>query len=87
MKISWWGLIKFLKRYDERQSLKNALKTGRPAKGVSIEMMNFIDAEMEQHDELTAPELTRRVNQRFGKQCHKIKLSNLDGSLLGVHSN
>ena len=74
VKISRWGLIKFLKRYDERQSLENALKTGRPAEGVSIEMLNFIDTEMEQNEEMTVPELTRRVNQRFEKQFSQDKV-------------
>ena len=77
MKISRWGLIKFLKRYNEGQSLENAQKTGLPVEGVSIEMMNFIDAEMERNDEMTAPELTRRVNQRFEKQFSQDKVKRL----------
>lgn len=77
VKISRWGLIKFLKRYDERQSLENAPKTGRPVEGVSIELMNFIDAEMERNDEMTSPELTRRVNQRFEKLFSQDKVKRL----------
>ena len=77
VKISRWGLIKFHKMYDERQSLKNAPKTGCPAERVSVETMNLIDAEMEQNDEMTAPKLTRRVNQQFGKQFSQDKVKRL----------
>ena len=68
IKISRWSVIRFLKRYEERQSLENAPKTGRPAEDVTLEMMNFRDAEMEKNDEMTAPQLTRRVNKCFEKQ-------------------
>ena len=67
MKISRWSIIKFLKRYRERKSLENALRSGRPAADVSVEMMDFLDAEMERNDKMTAPELTRRVNDRFSQ--------------------
>lgn len=37
-------------------------------------MMNFIDAEMERNDEMTALEQNRRVNQQFGKQFSQDKV-------------
>lgn len=66
VKISRWSVIRFLKRYQERGTLENAPKSGRPSVGVSMELMNFIDAEMERNDEMTSPELTRRIYQQFG---------------------
>ena len=46
IKISRWSIIRFLRRYQERQSLENAPKSGRPSQGIMIELMNFIDTEM-----------------------------------------
>ena len=66
IKISHWSIIRFLKRYQERQSLENAPKSGRPSQGVTTELMNFIDTEMERNDELTSPELARRILLHFG---------------------
>ena len=39
--------------------------------------MNFIDAEMERNDEMTSPELTRRVLLRFGTQFSQDKIRRL----------
>ena len=74
IKVSHWSVIRFLKRYEERQSLENAPKTGRPVEDVTLEMMNFMDAEMEKNDEMTAPQLTKRVNERFEKQFSQDKI-------------
>ena len=65
VKISRWSVIKFLKRYRERQSLENAPRTGRPSEGVTIEVMNFIDAEMERNDKMTSPLLARKIYEEF----------------------
>ena len=77
IKISRWSIIRFLRRYQERQSLKNAPKSGRPSQGVTIELMNFIDTKMERYDELTSPELTRRILLHFGLQFSKEKVAHL----------
>ena len=77
IKISRWSIIRFLRRYQERQSLENAPKSGRPSQGVTIELMNFIDSEMERNDELTSPELTRRILLHFGLQFSKEKVGRL----------
>ena len=37
-------------------------------------MVNFLDAEMERNDEMTSPELTRRVNDRFSTQFTQAKI-------------
>lgn len=55
VKISRWSVIKFLKRYR-----------GRPSERVTIEVMNFIDAEMERNDEMTSPLLARKIYEKFG---------------------
>lgn len=77
IKISRWSVIRFLKRYDERQSLENAPKSGRPTADIDMVTMNFIDSEMEKDDELTAPELTKRVNERFGTKLSTDKVKRL----------
>ena len=61
MKISRGSVIRFLRRFQETKSLENAAKSGRRPLGVTIELMNFIDAEMESNDELTSPELAKRI--------------------------
>lgn len=77
VKISRWSVIRFLRRYKERQSLGNAPKSGRPAQGVTVELMNFIDVEMERNDELTSPLLARKILQRFGLQFSQEKVRRL----------
>ena len=81
IKISRWSVIRFLKRYEERLSLENAPKTGRPAEDVTLEMMNFTDAEMEKSDEMTAQQLTKRVNERLEKQFSQDKIKRLRQNL------
>jgi len=68
MKIYNESNVRFLKRFKERQSLENAPKPGRPSLGITIDLMNFIDAKMEGKDELTSPELTSWIHARFGIQ-------------------
>ena len=77
VKISRWGVIKFLKRYKERQSFESAPKSGRPAEGVTAEVLNFIDSEMERNDEMTSPELTRKIYERFGLSFSREKVKRL----------
>ena len=77
IKISRWNVIRFLKRYDERQCLENASKSGCPTADIDMVTMNFIDSEMEKDDELTAPELTKRVNERFGMKFSTDKVKRL----------
>ena len=50
VEISRWSIIRFLRRFQERKSLDNAAKSGRPPLGVTMELLNFIDAEMESND-------------------------------------
>ena len=58
VKVSRWSIIKFLKQYQETASLENAPRPGRPSEGVTLELMDFIDKQMERNDELTSPGLT-----------------------------
>ena len=51
--------------YNERKLLQNDAKPGRPSEGVTIELMNSIDAEMERNDEMTSPELAQRIFKEF----------------------
>ena len=77
VKVSCWSIIKFLKRYQARKSLENAPQSGHPAAEVSVEMMNFLDAEMERNDEMTAPELMRRINDRLQTLLTQVKIKHL----------
>ena len=56
---------RFLRRFEERQSFENAPTPGRPAEQVTLEVLKFIDAEMERNDELTAPHLRKKINEKF----------------------
>ena len=84
VKISKWSVIKFLKRYRERQSLENAPRTGRPSEGVTIEVMNFIDAEMERNDEMTSPLLARKIYEEFGLNFSIQKVKLCERNLAGL---
>ena len=67
--------------YEERLSPENSQKTGHPAEDVTLEMMNFTDAEMAKNDEMTAPQLTKRVNECFEKQFSQDKIKRLRRNL------
>ena len=77
IKISRWSIIRFLRQYYERQSLQNAPKSKRPSQGVTTEMMNFIDTEMERNDELTLPQLVSTILLHFRLQFSQAKIRQL----------
>ena len=77
MEISRWSIIRFLRRFQERKSLDNAAKSGRPPLDVTRELLNFIDTEMESNNELTSPELAKRILLRFGVQFSSQKVRRL----------
>ena len=77
IKSSRWSIIRFLRWYQERQSLENAPKFWHPSQGVTTELMNLIDTEMERNDELTSPELARRILLHFGWQFSQEKVWHL----------
>lgn len=83
IKISRWSIIRFLRQYYERQSLKNAPKSRCPSQGVTTELMNFMDTEMEKNDELTSPQLLRRILLHSYYNFHRKKSGDFDGSLVG----
>ena len=87
VKVSRWGVIKFLQRYQERQLLENAPKKGRPSEGVTIEVKNFIDAEMERNDEMTSPLLARRIYEEFGLRFSIPKVKRLRKKLGWVQTS
>ena len=53
--------------------LENDVKPGRPSKGVIIELMNAIDTELERNDEMTSPELAKRIFKEFRIQFSRAK--------------
>ena len=63
--ISRLSVRRFLQRFQERQSFENAPTPGRPAEQVTLEVLNFVDAEMEKNDELTAPHLHKKIYENF----------------------
>ena len=44
------SVTRLLRRFQETRSLENAAKFGRPPLGITIKLMNFIDAEIESND-------------------------------------
>lgn len=76
-KTSRLSVRRFLRRFQERQSLENAPLPGRPNEGVTLEVLNFVDAEMEKDDELTAPKLRRKLHEQFGVEFSKPKVKRL----------
>ena len=65
--ISRLSVRRFLRRFQEWQSFENAPIPGRPAEHVSLELLDFIDGEMEKNYELTAPHLRKKITEKF--QC------------------
>ena len=76
-KISRLSVRRFLKRFQERQSFANAPQPGRPNEEVTPEVLNFIDAEMEKNDELTAPKLRKMLQEQFGVDFSDSKVKRL----------
>ena len=75
--ISRLSVRRFLKRFQERQSFANAPLPGRPNENVTPEVLNFIDAEMEKNDELTAPKLGKKLQEQFGVNFSESKVKKL----------
>ena len=49
-------------------SLENAPRPGRPSEGVTLELMDIINKQMERNDELTSPGLTKLMYEEFSIQ-------------------
>ena len=77
VKVGHRSVIRFLKCYQGRQSLEKAPRSGRPTGEVTLEMMNFLDTEMERNDEVTAPELTGGINNQFETRFSQPKIKRL----------
>ena len=76
-KISRLSVRRFLRRFQERQSFENAALPGRPAEDVTPQLMTFIDNQMEQNDELTAPNLKKKIYEEFGVNFSESKVKRL----------
>ena len=76
-KISRLSVRRFLRRFHERQSFENTPLPGRPAEEVTLPIMNFIDAQMERNDELTAPNLRRKIFEEFKIDFSESKVKRL----------
>ena len=77
---------RFLRRFQERQSFENAPTPGRPAEQVTMEVLNFIDAEMERNDELTAPHLRKKINEKFHCDFSESKVKRIRKKLRWVQT-
>ena len=80
-KISRLSVRRFLRRFQERQSFENAPLPGRPAKDVTTELMTFVDNQMEHNDELTAPNLQKKIYEEFGVNFSESKVKRLRKNL------
>ena len=85
-KISRLSVRRFLKRFQERQSFENAPLPGRPAEDVTPELMSFIDKQMEQNDELTAPNFRKKIFEEFEVMFSESKVKRLRKKLGWVHT-
>ena len=71
----------FLRCFKERGSFENIPLPGRPAEHVTLELLNFIDAEMEKNDELTSPNLRRKIFEQFQVDLSESKVKRLRSKL------
>ena len=75
--ISRLSVRRFLRRFQERHSFANAPLPGRPSEAVTPEVLDFIDAEMEKNDELTARKLGKKLQEQFGVNFSESKVKRL----------
>jgi len=68
---------RFLRRFEDRQSFENLRLPGRPAEKVTPQLLDFIDAEMDKNDELTAPNPRRKINEKFQVDFSERKVKRL----------
>ena len=73
VEISQVGLWKFLQRFKQNQTLSTA--SPRRKQSVPMNVLSFIDAQMESNDELTSPRLQQLIETNFDLKfsCSKIK--------------
>ena len=75
--VSRLSVRRFLRRFQERQLFVNAPQPGRPNENVTPEVLNFIDAEMEKNDELTASKLGKKLQEQSGVDFSESKVKRL----------
>ena len=80
-KISRLSVRRFLRHFQGRQSFENAPLPGRPAEDVTPQLMTFVDNQMEQNDELTAPNLQKKIFKEFGVNFSESKVKQLQKKL------
>ncbi len=73
VEISRVGLWKFLQRFKQNQTLSTA--SPQRKESVPMDVLDFIDTQMESNDELTSPRLQQLIEANFGLKfsCSKIK--------------
>lgn len=80
-KTSRLTVRRFLRRLEDRQSFENIRLPGRTAEKVTPQLLDFIDAEMDKNDELTAPNLRRKINEEFQVDFSESKVKRLRSKL------
>lgn len=55
----------FPEAFSREGVIRKYLLPSRPPENVTLQLLNFIDAKMEKNDELTAPNLHRKISQKF----------------------
>ena len=63
--VSRQAVAKVLSKFKATGSISDLLRSGRPAENLSPELMDFVDAEMEKNNELTAPGLQKLIQAKF----------------------
>ena len=75
--ISRVSIYKLLNKWNTVVQVADQGREPTLGENVTIEVMEFIDKCMEQNDELTAPHLMERVNEKFGVNFSKSKIKRL----------
>ena len=75
--ISRVSICKLLNKWNTVAQVADQGREPTLGENVTIEVMEFIDKCMEQNDELTAPHLMERVNEKNGVNFSKSKIKRL----------
>ena len=80
-KVGRGAIYNILKKWDEHGLIGDKEKSSRPWKGVTMELLDFIDSEMARNDELSAYELKKGIEERFGVKFSLSNVKNLHHGL------
>lgn len=71
------SVYSILKKWDKHKSVRNLPPPPRPKKGVTNELLDFIDKQMEKNDELTGQSLQKYILDEFNESFSVSKVKDL----------